>query len=147
MLETHLKSPVTQHRLRSGPATQHIDTFADWLHRQGYRPVTIDTTLRSLAGWTDWMRIAGLSIRDVLAGFDACAAELAIQPGARYCRGPNRNSLASTALFIRFLREQSLLLPKLLPKASPTDLWPLLEEFHSWMRQHRALTDASLKVY
>src|SRR5215472_4875479 len=61
MLETHLKSPVTQHRLRSGPATQHVDAFAEWLHRQGYRPVTIDTTLRSLAGWTDWMREAGLS--------------------------------------------------------------------------------------
>ena len=61
MLETHLKSPVTRHRLRSGPATQHVDAFAEWLHRQGYRPVTIDTTLRSLAGWTDWMREAGLS--------------------------------------------------------------------------------------
>src|SRR5215469_5352139 len=67
MLDTHLKSPVTRHRLRSGPATQHVDAFAEWLHRQGYRPVTIDTTLRSLAGWTDWMRGAGLSMHDVLA--------------------------------------------------------------------------------
>ena len=146
MLETHLKSPVTQHRLRSGPATQHVDAFAEWLHRQGYRPVTIDTTLRSLAGWTDWMRGAGLSMHDVLAGFDACRAELAMKQRAPYRRGPNRNSLTSAALFIRFLREQSLL-PQLVRKPSPTDLWPLLGEFHSWMRRHRGLTDASLKVY
>ena len=146
MLDTHLKSPVTRRRLRSGPAAQHLDAFAGWLHRQGYRPVTIDTTLRALAGWTDWMRTAGLSMQDVLAGFDACAAELAMQPRARYCRGPNRNSLTSAALFIRFLREHNLL-PKLPPKPSPIDLWPLLGEFHSWMRRHRGLTVASLKVY
>ena len=146
MLDTHLKSPVTRHRLRSGPATQHVDAFAEWLHRQGYRPVTIDTTLRSLAGWTDWMRGAGLGMHDVLAGFDACRAELAMKPRAPYRRGPNPNSLASAALFIRFLREQSLL-PQLVRKPSPTDLWPLLGEFHSWMRRHRGLTDASLKVY
>jgi hypothetical protein len=49
MLYTLLKSPVTRQRLRSGPATQHVDAFAEWLH-PSYRPVTIDTTLRSLAG-------------------------------------------------------------------------------------------------
>ena len=35
MLEHHLKSAVTQQRLRSGPAADHIDDFADWLHRRG----------------------------------------------------------------------------------------------------------------
>jgi len=35
MLDTHLKSPETRHRLRSGPATQHVDAFADWLPLPG----------------------------------------------------------------------------------------------------------------
>jgi len=98
MLDTHLKSPVTRHRLRSGPATQHVDAFAEWLHRQGYRPLTIDTTLRSLAGWTDWMRGAGLSMHDVLAGFDACRAELAMKPRAPYRRGPRPSHPGQSAL-------------------------------------------------
>jgi hypothetical protein len=42
MLETHLSSPVTRRRLRTGPAAAHIDAFADWLHRQGYKPSSID---------------------------------------------------------------------------------------------------------
>jgi integrase/recombinase XerD len=46
MLETHLKSPVTRGRLRAGPAADHIDGFADWLHRCGYTPTTIDWMLR-----------------------------------------------------------------------------------------------------
>ena len=42
MLETHLRSPVTQERLRAGPAADHIDAFADWLNCKGYTPTTID---------------------------------------------------------------------------------------------------------
>src|SRR5208283_2770610 len=146
MLDAHLKSPVTRQRLRSGPAADHVDGFADWLHCSGYRPVTIDTTLRSLAGWTDWMRAAGFTAHDMLAGFDACTAELRVRQRARHRRGPNRKSLASAALFIRFLRERRLL-PQPVTQPSAADLWPILGEFRSWMRQHRGLTDASLDVY
>ncbi len=146
MLEGHLKSPVTRQRLRSGPAGDHVDGFADWLHRQGYRPVTIDTTLRSLAGWTDWMRAAGFTTHDMLTGFESCAAELKRDRRVRYCRGPNDKSLASAALFIRFLRKQGVL-PQPAAPMSPTDLWPIIGEFRSWMRQHRGLTETTLDVY
>src|SRR5215831_19278635 len=64
MLETHLSSPVTRRRLRTGPAAEHIDVFADWLHRQGYKPSSIDNLLTSLAGWTDWMLATGFTIQD-----------------------------------------------------------------------------------
>jgi len=49
MLERHLSSPVTRRRLRSGPAAEHMDGFADWLSRHRYRPRTIADRLRSLA--------------------------------------------------------------------------------------------------
>jgi hypothetical protein len=52
MLETHVNSPVTVRRLRSGPAADHIDAFADWLQFHGYTPTSIGTLLISLAGWT-----------------------------------------------------------------------------------------------
>lgn len=146
MLDEHLKSPVTQQRLRSGVATGHIDGFADWLHRHGYEPVTIDGVLRSLAGWTDWMRQAGFTAQSLLAGFDACKAELETGRRVRYGRGPNRKSLASAALFIRFLREQGVLPPLIVPP-SAADLWPMLGAFHLWMRQHRGLTETTLDVY
>ena len=111
MLDAHLTSPVTRRRLRSGPAAGHIDGFADWLHRRGYRPATLDTTLRSLAGWTDWMRSAGFGADDMPSGLDACAAALGEQRRVRYGRGPNRKSLEAVRLFCRFLREQGVLPP------------------------------------
>ena len=53
MLETHLSSPITRQRLRTGAAAEHIDAFADWLHLNGYKSTSIHNGLTSLAGWTD----------------------------------------------------------------------------------------------
>lgn len=146
MLDAHLKSPVTQQRLRSGPAAGHIDGFAAWLHGRGYRPATSDAVLRSLAGWTDWMRAAGFGQHDIVAGFDACAAALRQRPHVRYRRGPNRKSLAAAGLLIRFLREQGVLQPPAVA-LSPLDRWPILQEFRAWAHQHRGLVAASIDTY
>jgi integrase/recombinase XerD len=146
MLEHHLSSPVTRPRLRSGPAANHIDGFADWLHRRGYRPASIDSTLRSLAGWTDWLRSAGFAVHDCHAGLAACAAELQAGQRVPYRRGPNDHSLTAAALFIRFLQEQGVLPPATKP-ASLADRWPVLAEFRLWMRQHRGLAETSLDSY
>lgn len=146
MLDAHLTSPVTRRRLRSGPAASHIDDFAAWLHRHGYRPATLDSTLRSLAGWTDWMRSAGFGAGDMPAGLDACAAALKERPRVRHCRGPNRKSLEAARLFLRFLREQGVL-PPVLAAPSPVERWPVLGEFRTWARQHRGLVEASIDAY
>ena len=146
MLEHHVNSPVTRRRLRSGPAAEHVDGFADWLHRRGYKSVSIVAIFRSLAGWTDWMQSAGFTVHDCPAGLAACTAELQAGGRVRYRRGPNNHSLTAAALFIRFLQECGVLPPPAIP-ASATDLWPLIREFRSWMRQHRGLTETTQDVY
>ena len=146
MLEAHLHSPVTRQRLRTGPAAPYIDAFAAWLRQRGYRPIGIDHALRSLAGWTDWLRGAGFTTHDLVQGFEACKVALAKQPRVRHARGPNRESLAAAARFLRFLREHGVI-PQPVSPASPAERWPLLGAFRSWMSEHRGLTDASLDVY
>ena len=146
MLETHLKIAVTCRRLRAGPAADHIDGFADWLHGHGYTPVTIKTMLRSLAGWTDWMLAGGFTARELIQGFEASKAAINKTRRVPYSRGPNRYSLTAAAVFIRFLQHKGKLAPPPIPP-SATDLWPVLGEFRSWMLQHRGLTEATLDVY
>ena len=119
MLETHLKSPVTRRRLRAGPAAEHIDGFADWLHRCGYAPTSIDEKLRSLAGWTDWMLASGFSAQELVPGFEACKVALKKKRRAFYSRGANRQSLTAAAVFIRFLQQQGELPPPVMPPSSP----------------------------
>jgi hypothetical protein len=146
MLETHLNSPVTRRRLRTGPAADHIDAFADWLHLHGYKPVSIDNRLTSLAAWTDWLFAAGFTAHDLLAGFEACKLAVEKEQRVPHHRGPNRHSLTAAALFIRFLQHQGELpLPASPPSA--VDLWPTLGEFRSWMHKHRGLTETTLDVY
>ena len=145
MLEEHLRSPVTQRRLRSGPAADHIDGFADWLHCRGYRLRSIEDLLRALAGWTDWMCAAGFTAQDVFPAFNACKAQLEMQPHVRHRRGINRMSLTAASVYVRFLQGQGVVPPVTSP--SPSDLWPLLGAFRSWMRQHRGLTESTLDVY
>jgi integrase/recombinase XerD len=146
MLETHLRSPVTQRRLRSGPAADHVDHFADWLRCRGYRPRCIEDLLRALAGWTDWMCVAGFTAHDVLAAFSACQAELETQSSVRYRRGINRLTLTAASAYIRFLQAQGVVPPPVVSPA-PSDRWPMLGAFRSWMRRHRGLTESTLDVY
>jgi integrase/recombinase XerD len=128
------------------PPLNTSTALPDWLHRHGYKPASINSIFCSLAGWTDWMQSAGFTVHDCPAGLAACTAELQAGGRVRYRRGPNNHSLASAGLFIRFLRLYGVLPPPAIP-ASPTDLWPLIREFRSWMRQHRGLTETTLDVY
>jgi len=146
MLETHLNSAITRGRLRTGPAADHIDAFADWLHLQGYKPVSINNLLTSLASWTDWMLAAGYTAQDLLPGFEACRLAIEKEPSARYRRGPNQQSLRAASIFIRFLQRQGQL-PAHIDPPSVKDRWPILVEFRSWMRTHRGLTETTLDVY
>ncbi len=146
MLETSVNSPITARRLRSGPGADHIDAFADWLRLHGYKPTSIDCQLRSLAGWTDWMRASGFTAQDLVSGFEACKLAVEKKQRVRYQRGPNGYSVTVAALFIRFLQDQGELpLPANPPSAC--DLWPTLGEFRLWMHIHRGLTETTLDVY
>lgn len=146
MLETHLNSPVTQRRLRMGPAANHIDVFADWLHLNGYQPNSITQLLRSLAGWTDWMLAAGFTAQTLLPGFEAYKAAMQAEQHVLYRRGPNHYSLTAAALFTRFLQHQGEL-PLPVTPPSVADRWPVLGDFRLWMRQHRGLTETTIDVY
>ena len=145
-METHLNSPVTRRRLRTGAAADHIDTFADWLHLRGYRPTSINNGLTSLAAWTDWMTTAGFTAQDLLPAFEACKVALAKQQRVRYSRGPNQQSITAASLFIRFLQMTGELPPPL-AMPSATKPWAILAEFRSWMRAHRGLTTTTLDAY
>jgi site-specific recombinase XerD len=146
MLETHLRSPVTRRRLLGGAAAEYVDGFADWLHSHGYRPNSIKQLLVALAGWTDWMVTAGFSARDLRAGFEACKLEINDGQRVRQRRGPTRKSLTAASIFLRFLQQNGKL-PAPASAPFPSDRWPILADFRSWMQTHRGLTGATLDVY
>jgi hypothetical protein len=146
MLEDHPQSPVTRRSLRSGPSADHVDQFADWLQDRGYRPVTIDQKLCSLAGWTDWLTPAGFSLDEAVPALASCEVFVARAGRVLLERGPNEASLAVARCFIRFLWESGVL-PSPERHPSPSETWPLLAEFRGWTREQRGLRESSLDTY
>lgn len=147
MLETHLKSAITQQRLRSGPAAGHIDEFADWLQLNGYTPISIEYRLQALARWTDWMTTMGLSSQDWLEAFEQYRS-LALKPPKplRCSVGATKDSVTAASLFIRFLQESGYIQRKA-PPPSNRDLWPIAGEFRKWMLEQRGVTESTLDTY
>jgi site-specific recombinase XerD len=133
-------------RLRSGPTAPYVDAFADWLCEQGYRPITIDTRLRSLAEWSDWMQDASFTPETLGPGLDAYKESRKRAGHFRYRNGKLHNSIVAASGFIHFLRKCGTV-PQPATPPSSLDTWPILGEFRLWMRLHRGLTETTLDVY
>lgn len=146
MLEDHIKSPVTQRRLRASLVAPYVDAFADWLARRSHTPITITMRLRSLASWAAWMEARGLGLVDTEAGMQRLAAELSAAGRVRHARGPNDDSRVAARHFLAFLREQGVVPgPAITPLLA--DRWPIIAEFRQWMGRNRGLQDSSLNHY
>jgi integrase/recombinase XerD len=118
---------------------QHIDGFRAWLRNQGYRDATITEVVRLLACWAEWIHIAGFDLGTIEQGFDASATVFKGRKTARAPRG-------AATLFIRHLRECHVL-PSPPRAPSPTETWPILLAFRSWMHDQRGIADSTLNTY
>lgn len=146
MLEEFIQSPVTRRRLLDGLAGPYVAEFAAWLHERGYTEISIRGILKSLAAWTDWLGVSGLSLENAAQAVEICADELKSTPKVLHARGPNRASISAARNLVRFLQERNVV-PTPKPAPSPAQRWPLIGAFRSWMYQHRGLAESTLKLY
>ncbi len=145
MLDDHLGSPVTRRRLRAGPTAPHLDAFADWLHASGHRAITISSSLRSLARWSDWLRGACLGAEDFVRGLAAYRAHLERRKQLRYADGSLDSAILAGSVFVRFLREQGVVPTP--PTPSALDAYPLLAEFGAWIVRNRGVAQSTVGQY
>ena len=141
MLEQHVSAKILRRRLYSGPATNHVDDFANWLHARGCENQKLVRRLRFFAAWTDWLTKTGRTAEDFVEGLQECRKYVATVPHVPFARGPRRESLSVAGLFLRFLQERGLL-----QQTTRMD-YPLLREFHSWMIEQRGVTPTTLDTY
>lgn len=145
MLEQHVQPAITRQRLRSGPASRHIDDFAAWLNNKGYEGRSLFRMLQSFAAWTDWLVETDGASENFAVGLRKCTEYVTSLPRVRYRFGPNRQSLNVARLFLSFLREHGILLDEAVDPC--TDRFPILQDFRSWMSEHRGVTVTTLDKY
>jgi site-specific recombinase XerD len=121
-------------------AAPHVEGFEAWLGAKGYSPATIEELLRLLACWFDWARAQkAFYLADIVATFDASAPAF---KGGRTKRAPR----GAVALFLEYLRDRGVL-PSAPKALAPTERWPILAAFRSFMRQERGARDSTLDNY
>ena len=120
-------------------ALPYFDDFHVWLNAQGYSDGVIAVYVGQFGHWTQWLHEEGFDIETIHEGYAASVARLAT--------GSYRSTrLRTGALFITFLEQGGVIDP--LPKApSVTETWPILSEYHEWMRRNRGVKDSSLDTY
>lgn len=146
MLEDHVKSSVARERLLAGPAADHAEGFAEWLHNLGYKPSSVEQMLQALARWADWLGRAGFTVLDAIPALDVGKSLLSNGDRDHLAHGLSQCSMTAAGCFIRFLKECGVLpCSKLAP--SPAEHWPILGEFRAWMQQQRGLRESTLDDY
>ncbi len=155
MFEDQLKSPSTRRRLRAGPLAPHLERFAEWMHRQRYRPTTMRLKWVFLATWSDWRTTTGADADDHACALDSYVDALAADGRLRYAdrprgagvhKGTRKTAVVAASMFVRCLRESGL---AAVPARPPTRLetWPILREYDAWILQHGGLAVGSARLY
>lgn len=53
MVKQYIQSSVLRERLYAGLVGPYVDEFAKWHFEKGFKPISIEVDLRSLAAWAE----------------------------------------------------------------------------------------------
>ncbi|WP_244491081.1 tyrosine-type recombinase/integrase [Paramesorhizobium deserti] len=127
--------------LDPGPLSSWIDQFANELAAQRYTPLTIEGYTASARHFAAWLGSAGISI-DVID--DDVVRRFAVHrcrcPGARQWLRISPKYSRRAGKFVVFLQRAGVALPPL----KVVSTYPLLDDYQSWLRVHRGLSERTI---
>lgn len=127
--------------LDPGPLSSWIDQFAADLAAQRYTPLTIEGYTASARHFAAWLGSAGISLDaiddDVVRRF---AEHRCRCPGGRQWLHISPKYSRRAGRFVVFLQREGIARPPL-KVASP---YPLLDDYQSWLRVHRGLSERTI---
>jgi site-specific recombinase XerD len=146
MLTMFFKAPHTLRRLSAGSAGQFMDDYAGRLHDAGYTGEAAREHLRTAAHLTQWLDRHGVrlsqwdeaALEQFWKHLDACLC-------GRVNDGGFPNAVAAARRYLGYLREIGAVRTR--AQAARRQKFGLLDEFRSWLKQHRGASDATIKAY
>lgn len=147
MLTIYFTDSRTLERLSSGPASPHLDGFAEFLRAQGYSWATARRYLRAaahLGQWVDTVNIGIVNLNE--EALSAFARYLTTCSCNRSSVDKSSNVIVGGRHFLNHLRRLGVV-PLQKDECLQCTHKPLFEGFHQWMRQHRGVTERTLEIY
>ena len=145
MFEAFVSRSEALGRLRSKPAGQYLEDFAEDLACSGYSQETGQGLLWVAWHVTSWAQTKGLAITvlDDLA-LERFRLHLASCNCVRPNGGKGERARSGSSLFLRFLRRSGVVSAQ---EDSVPGFPPLVQAFRDWMVLHRGVADSTLRHY
>jgi site-specific recombinase XerD len=146
MLEAFVSRSEDCERLRSGPAGQYLDGFAEYLGRSSYRQLVGRLRIHTAWHFTSWAQSCGIPI----TALDEVALErFQHHLSSCQCVGPNggkdsRDARAGSRLFLRFLVRCGVVSKH---EDDTPRIPALVQAFRAWLVKHRGVTEVTLRMY
>jgi site-specific recombinase XerD len=146
MLESYFKRNHTLRRLRAEPTGRYMDDFAKMLHTKGYGVWAAQAYLRAAAHLGRWMRRRGFSVMKLN---EEVIGKFARHLPSCHCVGKNRGIYDDAVIGARHFLDH-LRNTRVASAGAPLEKPPLptfIDGFERWMRQHRGVSESTLKAY
>jgi len=134
------KDPETLKRMCEGPLGPYVDSYAAYMHQQGYAPPTAESQIRLVADFSRWLAKRQITPREVTT--DHCQRYLRFR--ARH-RRPKSDDHAALKRLLNLLLRERVIPERPLSAATPAD--QLQDKFSFYLRQERALASATVHNY
>ena len=134
--------PKVIQRMREGPIGAHIDSYVDYLIKNGFSKKTSCRRVRLIADFSRWLEHKNLSINSI--------TEQTIDTYLRYRKLTSYiNDYDKPALrrLLRLLRELNVTDKQAVPKTDKTQALTIEEEFTVYLRQERRLSYKTIINY
>lgn len=143
MLDKYFEAPFTLEQLRNGPSAPWLDSFAQYLHDDGYAWWTSRTYLRAAHHLGHFLKINGVALAavqpDIVVEF---------RHHLKRCRCPKprgrktEDTVRGAEAFLRYLRTAGVI-----AQVAKQSWPPLIPGFRHWLSCHRGASETTISRY
>jgi site-specific recombinase XerD len=137
-----INDKVALSRAPEGPLAEHLGSFTEWVSEQGYAARSLGQRVHLAACFSSWLGKQGIRLRRISSEHPAQY----LRYRTRRVR-PTRSDVAALRHLLDFLRLESLIPAAKKPLCRITPVERLLHEYERYLRQERALANATILNY
>lgn len=137
-----INDKVVLSRAPKGPLANHLGSFTEWVSEQGYAPRSVWQRVHLAACFSSWLGKEGIR----LGGISSEHPAQYLRYRTRRVR-PTRSDVAALRHLLDFLRHERLVPAAKKPSWRITPVERCLHEYERYLRQERALANATIPNY
>jgi integrase/recombinase XerD len=137
-----INDKVVLSRAPEGPLADHLGSFTEWVSEQGYAASSLWQRVHLAACFSRWLGKQGIRLRSISSAHPAHY----LRYRGRRVR-PTRSDIAALRHLLDFLRRKRLIPAATEPSRQVTPVERCLHEYERYLRQERALANATIPNY